>query len=423
MSDIWIELALVAFLVAINAMLSGTEIALISLRPSQLSALRRRGGAGEVAADLAGDPNRFLATIQIGITLAGFLASAVAAVSLAQPILELLGLEGGFAETLVIVAVTVALSLVTLVFGELVPKRLALGNPVGWAMVMARPVQAFAIVMTPVVWFLSATTDAFVRLFGGTRSDPDERVSLEELRELISAAGRLPARQHELLLGAFEVGDRTIEQVMTPRPDVTTVVSEATAEQAIAELGASGFTRAPVVVGDAGLDSALGFVSLQDLVRVDGGSTVTDVVRETVALPESLPVLVAQRRMQSGRHQMAFVLDEFGGIEGIITIEDLLEEFVGEIYDEYDPLVATPRVDRDGSVLVPGRVPVHDLADFGIEAPEGDYTTVAGLVLDRLGRLPEPGDSSQLGPWELTVEMMEGQAIRLVRFRRSTELP
>lgn len=423
MNDIWIELVLVGVLVAINATLSGTEIALISLRPSQLAALRRRGGAGAVAADLAGDPNRFLATIQVGITLAGFLASAVAAVSLAEPILDALGLEGGFAETVVIILVTVALSLVTLVFGELVPKRLALANPVGWAVTMARPVQGFAVVMTPVVWFLSVTTDAFVRLFGGSRGDPDERVSLEELRELISATGRLPARQHELLLGAFEVGDRTIEQVMTPRPDVTTVEAGTTAMQAIADLGSAGFTRAPVVVGDRGLDSAIGFVSLQDLVGVDGSAAIVDVVRETVALPESLPVLVALRRMQSGRHQMAFVLDEFGGIEGIITIEDLLEEFVGEIYDEYDPLVATPKVDTDGSVLVPGRVPAHELGDFGIEAPEGDYTTVAGLVLDRLGRLPEPGDTCIVGPWQLTVEAMEGQAIRLVRFRRTTELP
>ena len=423
MSGVWLELGLVAVLVVINAMLSGTEIALISLRPSQLAALRARGGSGAIAADLASDPNRFLATIQIGITLAGFLASAVAAVSLAQPILDAFELEGGVAETLVIVAVTVALSFVTLVFGELVPKRLALARPTGWARTMARPVQAFAIVMTPVVWLLSITTDAFVALAGGSRDDPDERVSLEELGELIRATGRLPAAQEELLLGAYEVGERTIEEVMTPRPDVVALTADTPAGEAIAELARVGFTRAPVTGGDAGLDSALGVVSLQELVRLDPASAVSAATRDVIALPESLSVLAALRRMQHERHQMAFVLDEFGGVEGIITIEDLVEEFVGEIYDEFDPLVAAPRLDPDGSILVPGRVPAHELGVVGIDVPAGDYTTVAGLVLDRLGRVPEAGDELTVGAWRITVEAMDGPAIRRVRFRSASDVP
>lgn len=423
MSDVWVELVLVAVLVIINAALSGTEIALISLRPSQLSALRAEGGSGAVAADLAGDPNRFLATIQIGITLAGFLASAVAAVSLAQPILDAFGLSGGLAETLVVIGVTIVLSFLTLVFGELVPKRLALEHPVGWARRMGRPVQAFAVAMTPVVWLLSKTTDAFVRLFGGSGTDPDERVVLEELRDLIVAAGRLPAGQQELLLGAFEVSERTVEEVMTPRPDVVTIPASATAAEAITRLRAAGFTRAPVTIEDHGLDSAIGVASLQELVEIDPAASVTGATNEVLALPESLPALVALRRMQGDRRQMAFVLDEFGGIEGIITVEDLVEELVGEIYDEFDSLVATPRVEPDGSMLVPGRFPAHDLPELGIAAPEGDYTTVAGFVLDQLGSVPSEGETVSVGAWDVTVEAMEDQAIRLVRFAQREGMP
>ncbi len=423
MSDVWVELVLVVVLVIINAMLSGTEIALISLRPTQLSALRAEGGSGAIAADLASDANRFLATIQIGITLAGFLASAVAAVSLAEPILDALGLSGGVAETLVIIGVTIVLSFITLVFGELVPKRLALNHPVAWARAMGRPVNAFAVVMTPVVWLLSITTDAFVRLFGGGSGDPDQQVSLEELRDLIVATGRLPAGQDELLLGAFEVGERTIEEVMTPRPDVVTVDSTVTALEAIGTLVAAGFTRAPVTIADHGLDSAIGVVALQDLVAVEGDAPVTVAAKEAQALPESLPALVALRRMQGLRQQMAFVLDEFGGIEGIITVEDLVEELVGEIYDEFDPIVATPRVEDDGTLVVPGRFPAHDLAEIGVSAPTGDFTTVAGLVMDQLGAVPEPGDTVTIGTWELVVEAMDDQAIRSVRFRALPDVP
>lgn len=423
MNEVWAELVLVAVLVVINAMLSGTEIALISLRPSQVAMLRSEGGSARDAADLVSDPNRFLATIQIGITLAGFLASAVAAVSLAQPILDGFGLSGGVAETLVVVGVTVILSFVTLVFGELVPKRLALEHPVGWARAMGRPVRIFAAVMKPVVWLLSVTTDVFVRLFGGSRTDPDERVSLEELRDLVLATGRLPAGQHELLLGAFEVGERVIQEVMTPRLDVVTVPSSVDVDTAISILIDAGFSRAPVTVEDHGLDSAMGVVSLRDLVTAPPGGGVGDATKEALALPESLPVLAALRRMQARRQQMALVLDEFGGVEGIVTVEDLVEEFVGEIYDEYDTIVATPQVQPDGSLLVPGRFPSYDLPELGITAPDGDFTTVAGFVLDALGSVPEPGDALVIGRWEITVEAMKGPAIRLVRFRGLDDVP
>lgn len=415
MGEVWFELALVAVLVLINAVLSGTELALITLNPAQVSSLDE-GRDGQPTADLLADPNRFLATIQVGITLAGFLASAVAAVSLAQPILVAFGLEGGVAETIVIVGVTVVLSFITLVFGELVPKRLALEHPSAWVRVMGRPIAMLAIVLTPVVWVLSVATDAVVTLFGGGRSDSSQRATLRELRDLIMVTGHLPADQHELLLGAFEVSERTIEEVMTPRTDVFTVDSSMRVSDAVAALAHVGFTRAPVTDADSGLDASLGIVSLQDLVVLDPDASVGSMSREVTALPESITALSALRALQAARQPMAFVLDEHGGIEGIVTVEDLLEEVVGEIYDVTDPLVPTPRTQADGSILVEGRFPFHELTSVGIEAPEGDYTTVAGLVLNLLGRIPEEGERVSFGSWEVTVVEMDGQAIEDVRF-------
>ena len=414
----WPEVLLIVVLVAINAVLSGTEIALISLRESQLARMRTEGRRGRIVADLAEEPNRYLATIQVGITLAGFLASAAAAVSLAEPLVPAFSWAGGAARTVAIIVVTIVLSFLTLVFGELVPKRLALQKPEGWAMAMGIPLHWFSLAASPVVWLLSATTDAFVRLFGGRPGATREEVGLEELRDLILATGRLPDTQREVLIGAFEVAERTIEAVMTPRPDVRAVDSEAIVGDALGTMVESGFSRLPVTVGDGGLDTALGVVSMQDLVAADPDDAVRIHTREAPALPESMLVLAALRHLQDARQAMALVVDEFGGIEGIVTVEDLVEELVGEIYDEYDRDVATVRKQPDGSLVVPGRYPVHDLHDVGVDVPPGDYTTVAGLVLDQVGRVPRPGEQLTVGEWDLSVLTLDGRAVTRVRFSR-----
>jgi putative hemolysin len=181
---------------------------------------------------------------------------------------------------------------------------------------------------------------------------------------------------------------------------------------------ASGFSRLPVTVGDGGLDTAVGVVSMQDLVGADPNDSVRIHAREAPALPESMLVLAALRHLQDARQAMALVIDEFGGIEGIVTVEDLVEELVGEIYDEYDRDVATVRTQPDGSLVVPGRYPVHDLDEIGVDVPPGDYTTVAGLVLERVGRVPLPGQHLTLGEWDVKVLSLDGRAITRVRFSR-----
>jgi putative hemolysin len=418
---VWPELILIVVLVAINALLSGAEIALISLREPQLARLEQRGGAGKAAADLAREPNRFLATIQIGITLAGFLASAVAAVSLAQPLLPAFSWAGGAAETVAIITVTLLLSYLTLVFGELAPKRLALQRSEAWAVALGRPLHAFSVVMTPFVWLLSVSTDAVVRLFGGEPGTSREQVDVEELRDMILATGRLDDEHQEVILGAFEIADRTVAEVMTPRPDVRTIPESSTVGATLDEMNHSGFSPLPVVDDHGGLDTAQGVVALQDVVMADRIEPVRPYRREAPTFPESVPVLVALRTLQQERQQLAFVVDEFGGIEGIVTVEDLVEELVGEIYDEYDSDVASV-VDEGGrSYVIPGRFPVHDLVDLDIEVPEGDYTTVAGLVLDAFGRVPDPGEQTRVPGWDITVLGVDANAVTSVRLRAAAD--
>ena len=415
----WPQLILIVVLVGINALLSGAEIALISLREPQLARMEESSNAGKIVADLARQPNRFLATIQIGITLAGFMASAVAAVSLAQPLLPAFAWAGGADETVAIITVTLILSYLTLVFGELAPKRLALQNSERWALALGRPLHWFSVVMKPFVWLLSVSTDAVVRLFGGEPGTSREQVEVEELRDMIMASGRLDDQHQEVLLGAFEIAERTVVEVMTPRPDVRSIDRSATVEATIAEMHASGFSRLPVTDVGGGLDTAEGVIALQDLIGEPSAGLIARLMKEPPVFPESLPVLIALRRLQQARQQLAFVIDEYGGIEGIVTVEDLVEELVGEIYDEFDRDVATVVHEPDGSYIVPGRFPVHDLVDLGIEVPEGEYTTVGGLVLGAFGRVPEAEERFTVPGWDITVLDVKGNAVTDVRFERA----
>jgi len=398
-----LEITLVFVLLLINGVLAGSEIAIISLRDSQIARLEAGSAAGRHLAALARDPNRYLATIQIGITLSGFLASATAAVSLAEPLIPLLEFAGDAAEPLAIVLVTLVLSFVTLVIGELAPKRLALQRSESWSMMVAVPLHWTSVVSRPAVWLLSKSTDFVVRLLGGEPGVTREEVAVEELRDLIVAHRGLSEKHQEVLVGAFEVAERTIRQVLVPRSEVFVIDSEEEIGNALTLLLAEGHSRAPVAPG-GDLDGSLGIAHLRDMVQGDPNSSVASVVTESVALPETLPVLVGLRRLQEERQQMALVVDEHGGVEGIVTIEDMVEELVGEIYDETDADLVAVRRRSDGSLVVPGSFPVHDLVDLGVEVPKGDQTTVAGLVLSRLEKLPKSvGDSVVVADWRFTV--------------------
>ncbi|MER7367543.1 hemolysin family protein, partial [Nonomuraea wenchangensis] len=253
MDGYWFQLALVVVLVILNAVFAGSELALISLREGQLRRLEQRGQGGKVLARLARDPNQFLATIQLVITLSGFLASATAAVTLSEPLVPLLGFLGDAANPIAIVLVTIVLTFLTLVFGELAPKRVAMQRAESWALLVARPLSLIATLSRPVVWALARSTDLTVRLMGG---DPDrhrEEISPEEIRDLVATHRGFTPEQRLIISGAVEISDRVLREVLVSRREVFTLDAATPVEPARRLLAASGHSRAPVV-GGRGLD-------------------------------------------------------------------------------------------------------------------------------------------------------------------------
>ncbi|GAB2617876.1 membrane protein [Paractinoplanes abujensis] len=416
------QIVLVVVLVLLNAVFAGSEMALVSLRESQLQRLERESRSGRTLARLARDPNRFLATIQIGITLAGFLASASAAVSLAQPLVEPLGFLGGAAEPASIVLVTIVLTFFTLVIGELAPKRIAMQRAEAWALLVARPLDVLSGISRPAVWLLGRTTDVVVRLTGNNPDAGREEVSPEEIRDMVQAQQEFSAEQRTIIAGAFEIADRILREILVPRREVLALPADTSVREALGRLVAGGHSRAPVV-GPAGLDDVLGVVHLRDL--VDATGTVKEHTFTALFLPETLKVSDAMLQMRTQRQQLALVVDERGAIDGIVTMEDLVEEVVGEIYDETDRDVQSVVHEDDGAMLLPGIFPIHDLPDIGVDVEDlqdGDYTTVAGLVLSRLGHIPTaPGEVVTLDNYRAEITQVIGRAITQIRLRKAPE--
>ncbi len=402
---------LVVVLTAFTALLTGSEIALISLRESQLQLLEQKGERGRRLAELARDPNRFLTTIQIGITLAGFLAAASSAKTLAEPLEERIDFLGRAASPVALVVVVLVITYFTLVLGELAPKRLALARAEGWGLRAARPVALLATVARPAVWLLSRSVDLVVRAFGLDPSARQEDVSKEEVRDIIATQIDVTPHLRTILDDAFEVAGRTLREIVVPRQKVTALEARSTAEEGLRALAKGGHTRAPVYVED--LDDIHGVVHLLDLVGASG--LVEDHVRPATILPETVGVLDALRRLQADRQQMAVVVNEHSGTEGIITLEDLLEEIVGDLFDEFDPDLRSVERDESGALVLPGGYPVHDLPDLGVHLPEGPYATVAGYTVSRLGHIAEGGEVIEADGWRIEVIEVAGRAITRVR--------
>ncbi|MGB4834707.1 MAG: hemolysin family protein, partial [Nostocoides sp.] len=361
MSGYWPNIGLVLILVLLNAAFAGTEMALISLREGQLKQLEREGTArSRRLVRLARDPNRFLATIQIGITLAGFLASATAAVALAEPLVPVLTPTlGGAAEPLAIAGVTLILTFVTLVFGELAPKRLAMQKALPWARLAAGPLDFISTLSKPAVWLLAHATNAVVRLLGGRAEAAADELSSDELREIVTSHRELNPEQREIISGALDLEHRTVREVLVPRGQVFSLRQDLTLDQARTALVSAGHSRAPVTVAGS-LDDVVGIVHWSAL--IEGGSTpVGRVVSELLVFPDVAPVSAALRTFKARRQQLALVVDEHGDADGIVTLEDLLEEVVGEIYDETDKDSLGLLPEPDGSYVLPGTYPLHDL--------------------------------------------------------------
>jgi putative hemolysin len=415
MNSLWVQLTILTLLILFNGILAGSEMALVSLRESQARRLGERGRRGRALRRLHGDPNRFLSATQIGITLAGFLASAAAAVTLADELSVRLDFLGSWASPVSVVAVTAILTFFTLVLGELTPKRIAMQRAESWSLAVARPLSVFSTLTWPLVWVLGASTDLVVRLLGVSPQRRTQAITEEEFRDMVAASGDFTAAEREVISGALEVGSRTLGQVLRPRGEVFTLDGDLEADEALRRLAAAGHTRAPVV-GPRGLDDLQGIVHMRDM--VGAGGKVAALVQPAPVFPETLGALEALGQLQEERQQMAVVLNEHLMAEGIVTLEDLLEEIVGEIWDEMDRDFKTVQKGPAGILVLPGSFPVHDLDDLGIDIPPGPYSTLAGAILSGLEKLPPKiGDHVVAGSYRL--EVVDVRRMKITRVRVS----
>lgn len=410
-----INVGLVLVFVLVGGVFAAAELALVSLRESQLSQLEDQGSRGAKVASLARDPNTFLAAVQIGVTVAGFLSAAYGASTLAPdvtPLLAAVGLPDGVAETIALVGMTLFIAYLSLVLGELVPKRFALQRSAGLSLAVAPPLARFATLMRPVIWLLSVSTNAVVRILGGDPHARSERMSDEELRDLVGSHEGLEAEERRILHDVFAASDRSVKEVMRPRGEVAFLDSEDAIVKAVATVRKLPHSRYPVI-GES-VDEVLGFVHVRDLLDPAAGvagDTVADVTREIVELPSTNRILPAMSQLRREGVHIAVVIDEYGGTDGIVTLEDLVEELVGEITDEYD-LPRPPERDSDRFSRIDGGLNIEDFAErTGIELEDGSYETVAGYVVDRLGRMPVVGDAVQVGEHQLWVREVQGRRI------------
>ncbi|HEV7192687.1 MAG TPA: hemolysin family protein [Jatrophihabitantaceae bacterium] len=416
-----LNVGIVLVLIIIEGIFVAAEIALVSLRDGQVRALAESGRRGAAVARLTSDPNRFLAAVQIGVTSTALLSSAYGAVTLSAEAKDFLirhGWTRGLAGAAGIIGVTLIISFVTLVIGELAPKRLALQRAESAARLFAPPLDRIARIFRPVIWLLSKATDVIVRLLGGDPGAAREPIGDDELRGIVAAHESLSSDERRLIDDVFAAGERSIDEIMVPRPDVTFLEATMTATRAAKFAGESPHSRYPVI--GRGQDDVIGFVHIRDLVlgeaRLDRHRTVGDLARDIKRMPGSKHVLAALSEMRREGHHLAIVVDEYGGTDGIVTLEDLIEEVIGDIRDEYDAPEGAPHRQDGGAVDVDGKLNLDEIAELtGLELPEGPYTTIGGYLMAVVGRLPQIHDTVVHDGFRLEVTDVEGRrAARIV---------
>ena len=419
MNQIWINLLVVLFFVLLGGFFAAAELALVSLRENQVQRLAESSRRGRRLASLTADPNRFLAAVQVGVTLAGFVSAGFGAAQiapeLAQPLISA-GLAEGVAQTLAFVVITVLIAYLSLVLGELVPKRIALQRVEKVALFAAAPIDFIARLFRPFIVALSFSTNVIVRIFGIDPTAGKESISEEELRDLVAGHEELSEDERNLIDDVFEAGERELREVMLPRTEVYFLDASLPVADAVRRVVDQPHSRYPVIRGSA--DDVVGFVHIRDILDPDAsnrGEYVSQMCRPVVAFPGSKVVLETLTEMRRDRHHLAIVQDEYGGTAGIVTMEDLVEELIGDIKDEYD-VDAMPRQPKVlGQVVVDGLLNLEDFEDeTGVVLPDGPYETVAGFLVAELTRLPVVGDTVVEGDNEFRVVELDGRRISRV---------
>ena len=407
-------IATVLLLILIASLFVAAEIALISLRESQVKQMALKGRRGAKVAKLSENPNRFLAAAQVGVTVCGFLSAALGAEKLGVfviPWLVNLGMKEKTANTTSLILVTLVIAYISLVLGELVPKRLALFRTETISLYSAGIIDVVAKLFRPIIWALSKSTDVVVRLFGIDPKEQREQISEEELLDLVAGHAALTEEERDIVEEVFNASERQIHEVMVPRTEVDFIDGSLTVSKAIALATEKAHSRYPVVRGSS--DEIIGFIHVRDLLdqELNGSSKIQELVRKVMYLPGTKGVLPALTEMRIQRQHLAIVLDEYGGTDGIVTLEDLVECLIGEIRDEYDgDEVDVAPESMTGDFEVEGLISTEDLEEAAqISLPEGPYETASGFVMHFLGRVPVKGDVIGINGLKITVLSMEGK--------------
>lgn len=388
----WSDIALIFLFILIGGTFAAAEMALVTLRDSQVKQLAGKGQRGRTVEKLTQNPNNFLSAVQIGVTVSGFLSASFGAATIAPyitPSVEAWGVPANVASPLVLVVVTIAISYFSIVIGELTAKRLAMQRAETFSLSLAPLVSGIATLLRPVIWFLGISTNALVRILGGDPSQARDTMTDEELRQMVSSSSTLGQEERRIVDEVFDAGERTLREVMVPRTEVDFLPANMPIQQAYREVRGAPHSRYPVTDGTS--DRIIGFLHVRDLMDVEGVARAGDlrsIVRPVLSLPDTVKILRALTEMRKESSHLAIVRDEYGGTAGIVTLEDLVEELIGDITDEYDlPDQQAASIDH-----LDGLTTIEEFAELtGYIIPEGPYDTVAGYFMAVYGELPSTG--------------------------------
>ena len=426
-----LNILLIFVFLLLGSVFAGTELALVSLRGSQIDQMEQEDARGKRVAQIARDPNTFLSTVQIGVTLSGFLSASFGESSISPyivPIVESWGVPTSVAAPLTTIVLTLIISYCSIVISELVPKRIAMQRNEQIARAVVPAIHVFAKVCKPIIWLIGKNTNIIVRLLGFDPNETDSEVSDEELRVLVNTNTNLSKDERTILDDVFDASETIVAEVMRPRADVVFLDGDMPIEKAAAYVREMPYSRYPVTGKD--FDDVLGFVHVRDLldIRDPEAKTVADVTREGISLPGTSKLLPSLELLRKRGIHLAVVIDEYGGTDGIVTLEDMTEELVGDIRDEYDlpEEKGGERTERttfvNGVATIEGGMTIEDFADLtGIELEDGPYETVDGYFLAHTGEMGEIGDVllSDDG-YDMTVTQVDGRRIETLEIRKHT---
>lgn len=424
---------LIIFLLLLNAFFAMAEIALVSVRKTRIRQLVEEGVPhARNVQKLLEDPTQFLATIQIGVTLVGFFASAAGAVTFARPLAGVLSgiplaIVADHANGIAVVLVTLVIGFLSLTIGEISPKSLALQHAERISLWVAGPLTLLSYIMSPLVKITTVASNAMVRPFGGTASFAPSIMTEEELKLLVEAGeeeGVLEEEEKEMIHSIFEFTDTVVRKVMVPRIDIKAVEVNEPIGELIKVIINAGHSRIPVY--EESIDNIVGIVHAKDVLRAvhENGKRVSirELMRPPYVIPENKMVDELLAEFKRNKIQMAIVVDEYGGTAGLVTIEDLLEEIVGDIMDEYDVEEPLMEVIDENTRIVDARMAIDEInEDMGLSLPEAEFDTIGGLVFGLLGKQPQQGDQVTYDSVDLIVEKTDGRRIEKVKIIRREE--